>query len=211
MGFAILAFDSTDPSRRQESRARHMEVITRWAADGRLALGTPLFDADFKPIGSLMILNVPDETYVKEYIAEEPFAREGVWSRFEAIPFNIAPLPYRPLPQPGATPSSTRTHTISIALDGTDPEAPARRAAVRATHMDRVIPAAEAGLLVLGGAIMRGEVMIGSIAVTAHASDAEAEGFWAEDPYITGDVWRTVTRYGTRMVGLPYHPLPGGV
>ncbi len=211
MGFAILAFDSTDPSRRAAARGRHMEVITRWATDGRLALGTPLFDAQFRPIGSLMILNVPDETHVKEYIGEEPFAREGVWSRFEALPFSIASLPYRALPQPGAPIATARTHTISIGLDGNDPQAPARRAAARPPHLARVIPAAEAGLLVLGGAIMRGPAMIGSIAITAHATDAEAEAWWAEDPYLTGDVWRTVTRYGTRMVGLPYHPLPGGV
>jgi uncharacterized protein YciI len=211
MGFAILAFDSTDPSRRAESSGRHRAVITRWAADGRLALGTPLFDAAFQPMGSLMILNVPDETHVKEYIAEEPFAREGVWSRFEVLPFAIATLPYRPLPQPGAPTATSRTHTISIGLDGTDPEAPARRAAVRASHLARVISAAESGLLAMGGAIMRGQSMVGSIAITAHASDAEAEAWWAEDPYIIGDVWQRVTRYGTRMVGLPYHPLPGGV
>ncbi len=211
MGYAILAFDSTDPARRAEARGRHMEVITRWAADGRLALGVPLFDADFRPVGSLMVLNVPDETHVKEYISEEPFAREGVWSRFEALPFTIAALPYRPLPQPGAPISGTRTHSISIGLDGTDAQAPARRAAARPTHMARVTPAAEEGLLVLGGAIMRGKDMVGSIAVTAHASDAEAEAWWAEDPYLTGDVWRRVTRYGTRLVGLPYHALPGGV
>jgi len=211
MGFAILAFDSTDPTRRTQARGRHMEVITRWAADGRLALGTPLFDADFRPVGSLMILNVPDETHVKEYIGEEPFAREGVWSRFEALPFSIATLPYRALPRPGAPIANTRTHTVSIGLDGTDAGAAARRAAVRPTHLARIIPAAEDGLLLLGGAIMRGETMVGSIAITAHATDADAEAWWAEDPYITGDVWREVSRHGTRLVGLPYHPLPGGV
>ena len=68
-----------------------------------------------------------------------------------------------------------------------------------------------ASVLAMGGAIMRGQSMVGSIAITAHASDAEAEAWWAEDPYITGDVWQRVTRYGTRMVGLPYHKLPGGV
>ncbi len=210
MGFAILAFDSTDPSRRADARGRHLEVITRWAADGRLAFGTPLFDADFKPVGSLMVLNVPDETHVKEYIAEEPFAREGVWSRFEALPFNIASLPYHPLPQPGAPVADRRTHTITIGRDGDDAAAAERRAAVRAPHLARVMPAAEAGLLILGGALMRGPAMVGSIAVTAHASDAEAEAWWAEDPYVTGDVWRRVTRYGTRLVGLPYRPLPMG-
>jgi len=209
MGFAILAFDGTDASRRMAVRDRHIEVITRWAADGRLALGVPLFNAEWQPIGSLMVLNVPDETYVKEYIGEEPFAREGVWSRFEALPFAIAALPYRPLPQPGAPVSPTRTHTITIARDGVDPGAPDRRSAVRAAHLARVMPAAEAGLLALGGALTEGGRMVGSIAVTAHASDSEAEAWWAEDPYVTGDVWRSVTRYGTRMAGLPYAPLPG--
>ena len=209
MGYAIIAFDSTDASRRAEARERHMEVITRWAADGRLALGVPLFDADWRPVGSLMVLNVPDETHVKEYIAEEPFAREGVWSRFEALPFNIAALPYRPLPQPGTPISATRTHTITIGRDGSDPAAPERRAAVRAAHLARVIPAAEAGLLALGGALTQGGRMVGSIAVTAHDSDAAAAAWWAEDPYVTGDVWREVTRYGTRFVGLPYAALRG--
>ncbi len=209
MGYAILAFDSTDPSRRADARLRHLDVITRWAAEGRLALGVPLFDAGFKPVGSLMILNVPDETHVKEYIAEEPFAREGVWSRFETLPFTIAALPYKPLPQPGAPVSPSRTHTITIARDGTDPEAPNRRAAVRAAHLDRVTPAAETGLLALGGALTQAGKMVGSIAVTAHESDAAAEAWWERDPYVTGDVWRSVTRYGTRMVGLPYAPLPG--
>lgn len=209
MGYAIIAFDSSDPSRRLEARERHLSVITRWAAEGRLALGVPLFNADWKPVGSLMILNVPDETHVKEYIAEEPFAREGVWSRFEALPFTIAALPYRPLPGPGAPVSAIRTHTITLARDGTDPAAPARRAAVRAAHLDRVVPAAQAGLLTLGGALIAGGAMVGSIAVTAHDSDAAAEAWWAEDPYVTGDVWRSVTRYGTRLAGLPYQPLPG--
>ena len=209
MGYAIIAFDGTDASRRTQARARHMEVITRWAADGRLALGVPLFSAEWQPIGSLMVLDVPDETHVKEYIAEEPFAREGVWSRFEALPFTIATLPYRPLPQPGAPASPTRTHTITIARDGTDPGAPERRAAARAAHLAHVIPAAEAGLLALGGALTEGTQMIGSIVVTAHDCDAAAEAWWAEDSYVTGDVWRHVTRYGTRFVGLPYVPRPG--
>ena len=209
MGFAILAFDSTDPSRRAEARGRHLDVITRWAADGRLALGVPLFDATFRPVGSLMVLNVPDETHVKEYIAEEPFAREGVWARFEALPFTIAALPYQPLPQPGAPISASRTHTISIGRDGTDPGAPDRRAAARGSHLARVEPAARDGLLVLGGALTQGGRMIGSIAVTAHDSDAAADAWWAEDSYVTQGVWREVTRYGTRLVGLPYATLPG--
>lgn len=210
MAYAILARDAADPSLRMNARGRHLEVITRWIAEGRMAFGAPLFDAAFQPAGSLMVLNVPDETHVKEYIGEEPFAQEGAWASFDALPFAIAPLPYRPLPQPGAPVASTRTHTITIGWDADDAGAPARRAAVRPAHFARVQDAAREGLLVLGGAILDGRgTMRGSIAITAHPSDAEAEAWWAEDPYVTGGVWQRVERWGTRMVGLPYHPLPG--
>jgi uncharacterized protein YciI len=211
MGYAILAFDGADPSRRAAVRDEHLAVITRWAAEGRLALGVPLFNAAFQPVGSLMVLNVPDETHVKEYIQEEPFAQQGVWARFDAHPFRIAPLPYRPLPQPGAPISASRTHSVTLAWDGTDADAPARRAAARPAHVTRIEPFARNGTLVLGGALLDAQGgMTGSITVTAHVTDAAAEAFWNEDPYMTDGVWRRVQRWGTRMVGLPYQPLPGG-
>ena len=47
MGYAIIATDGPDPARRMAVRDRHLEVITRWARDGRLALGVPLFTPDF--------------------------------------------------------------------------------------------------------------------------------------------------------------------
>lgn len=209
MGYAVMAFDGPDPSRRAAARARHLAVITAWAADGRLALGVPLFDAAFQPAGSLMILAVPDRAGLDAYLAEEPFATEGVWERIEAMPFRIASLPYRPLPSGPA--SATRTHTITIAHDARDAEAPARRDVARPPHIERVTGWAKAGTLALGGAILDESetAMIGSIAISAHASDAEAEVAWAADPYVTGGVWREVKRWGTRFAPLPYRPLPG--
>ncbi|MDB5317279.1 MAG: hypothetical protein JWO24_3123 [Rhodospirillales bacterium] len=209
MGCAVMAFDGPDPARRAEVRDRHLAVITAWAAAGRLALGVPLFNAAFKPVGSLMILTVEDRAGLDAYLAEEPFAVEGVWERVETMPFRIASLPYRPLPAgPAAT---SRTHTITIAYDAQDAEAPARRAAARPAHFERVTGWAKDGTLALGGAILDadGAAMIGSIAITRHASDAEAEAAWADDPYVTGRVWSTVQRWGTRFAALPYRPLPG--
>jgi uncharacterized protein YciI len=210
MGYAILARDGADPSLRMNARDRHLAVLQQWCGDGRMAFGAPIFDKDWKVAGSLMILTVPDETHVKEYISEEPFAREGVWTGFDVFPYAIASLPYRPLPQPGAPVSSTRTHTVSIGWDADDAEAPARRAKARPPHLERVTQAARDGILTIGGAILDAKgKMRGSIAVTAHASDAEAEAWWAEDPYIRDGVWSRVDRWGTRLVGLPYKPLPG--
>lgn len=210
MGYAIIAWDGPDPSRRMAARDRHLQVLQGWAGSGRLALGVPLFTADWKPAGSLMVLDVPDKSGLDAYLAEEPFATDGVWARWEAMPFRIAPLPYRALPQPGEPIASSRTHTVIIARDGTDAEAPARRQAVRDGHLARVTPAARDGTLALGGAILdEAGAMRGSIAVTRHASDEEARAWMAEDPYVTGKVWQDIELHGTRFAPLPYRALPG--
>lgn len=210
MGYAIIATDGPDPARRMAVRDRHLEVITRWARDGRLALGVPLFTPDFQPAGSLMILDVPDKAGLDAYLAEEPFAVEGVWSKWEVLPFRIASLPYRPLPQPGEPISATRTHTVTIALDGTDAGAAARRAAVRPAHLARVTAMAADGTIALGGAVLdEADAMRGSIVVTRHATDEAARAWVAEDPYSTGGVWQDITMHGTRFAPLPYRPLPG--
>jgi len=214
MGYAVLAFDGEDEgalARRMAARDRHIAVISAWAADGRLALGVPLFTAEGRVAGSLMVLEVPDRTGLDAYLAAEPFNDGRVWQRVVVHPFRIAPLPYRPLPQPGAPTPSARTHTVILAMDGTDAEAPARRVAVREAHLARVQPMAADGTLAMGGAILDAPDgrMIGSIAVTAHATDAAAQAWMAEDPYVTGDVWQAITLYGTRFAPLPYRPLPG--
>jgi uncharacterized protein YciI len=210
MGYAIIAWDGPDPARRAAARDRHLAVLNGWAGDGRLALGVPLFTPDWRPAGSLMVLEVPDQAGLEAYLAAEPFATDGVWARREAHPFRIAPLPYRALPQPGEPVSATRTHTVIVAMDGTDAGAPARRAAVREAHLARVLPAARDGTLAMGGAILDAAgAMRGSIAVTRHDSDAAARAWLAEDPYVTGGVWQDIALHGTRFVGLPYRALPG--
>lgn len=213
MAHAIIAFDGDDPSRRQAVRDRHLAVITAWARDGRLILGTPLFDAAWRPVGSLMILAGEDTADLDAYLAAEPFATEGVWARIATHPCRIASLPYRGLPRPGAPISARRTHTVILAMDGTDADAPARRLAVRGAHLTRITPKAEDGTLALGAALLDapGGAMVGSIVVTAHDSDAAARAFWDEDPYVTGGVWQQMQSWGTRFVPLPYRPLPGSM
>lgn len=210
MGYAIIAWDGPDPARRMAVRDRHLAVITRWAADGRLALGAPLFTPDWKPVGSIMVIEVPDKVGLDAYLTEEPFAAEGVWARWAAHPFRIARLPYRPLPQPGEAIAAVRTHTVVVAMDGTDAGAPSRRAAVREVHLARAASMAAAGDLAMEGSILDQEgVRRGSIAVTRHATDAAARVWMDEDPYVTGGVWNEVELYGTRFAPLPYRPLPG--
>jgi uncharacterized protein YciI len=119
-------------------------------------------------------------------------------------------LPYRPLPQPGGPISATRTHTVIVAKDGADADAPARRAAVRDAHLARVVPMAADGTLAMGGAILdEAGTMRGSIAVTRHATDETARAWMAADPYVSGGVWKDITLHGTRFAPLPYRALPG--
>lgn len=209
-GHVILAFDGEDVSageRRLAARPAHLTVISRWAEAGRLALGVPLLREDGSVAGSVMVLAREDELGVKEYLADEPFARQGVWARYEAIPFRLADLPYGPLPTSGETPR-VPTHVVTLAWDGEDADAPARRLAARDAHFARVRGSAEDGTLALGGALLdTGGVLRGSLAVTRHASVAEAEAFWAEDPYVQQGVWRRVERWPTRIAPLPYRPL----
>lgn len=213
MAFALLARDGTDAgaeARRSAARERHLALIGAMAEDGRLALGAPLLDRAGRIAGSLMILSGDDRAAVAAYLAEEPFAREGVWVRHEVHRFLIAPLPYRPIATPGAPPPDGRTHTVIIAWDGRDEGALARRMAVREAHLARVRPFAESGRLTCGGAILDdGGRMVGSIAVIAAATDEEAGAWLADDPYVTGEVWRDITLWGTRFAGLRYRPLPG--
>jgi len=207
MGYVIIAWDGTDKDaldRRMAVRDRHLEVITRWAKEGRLQLGFPTFRADGSVAGSIMFLD-EDEVGAKEYLSEEPFAREGVWQSYEARPFRIAPLDYAPLPS-GPTPSAP-THSVVIAEDGDN--AVAKRLAVRGAHFDRVSQFAQDGTLALGGALLnaKGE-MVGSIAITKHPTEEEAKAFWAEDPYVKEGVWQKMQFFVTRFAPLPYKPLP---
>jgi hypothetical protein len=80
-----------------------------------------------------------------------------------------------------------------IARDGADPEAKARRLAVRPAHLERVAPFVERGRVLIGGAILD-EVgdMVGSVLLTDFASREEAEAWVAEDPYVTGGVWKEI-------------------
>lgn len=211
MTHVVIAFDGTDADaaeRRAAAMAEHVAFITAEAEAGRLVLGLPLLDEAGHSQGSLMFV-AGDEAARDAYLAAEPFARLGVWQRVESHGFRVAPLPYQPWPSPNQPPPTGRTHTVIIAWDGTDEAALERRMAARNRHLTRVRPMAETGTLVVGGAILdAADRMVGSIAVTRHISHAAAREMLAGDPYVTGDVWRDVSLYATRLRPLAYRPLP---
>jgi len=82
---------------------------------------------------------------------------------------------------------------IVIAHDGTDPEAPARRQRVRATHLEGIRPAVDSGMLQLGGAILDDAgTMIGSVLLVEAESADAARDFIDNDIYRREGVWQRI-------------------
>src|SRR3954453_15913425 len=82
---------------------------------------------------------------------------------------------------------------LVIAHDGTDAEAPARRQAARAAHLEGVRPMVERGEIVAGGALLDEAGGMAGSAVIGDMPDRAAGDAWlAGGPHGTGAGWRTV-------------------
>src|SRR4051794_41397260 len=80
---------------------------------------------------------------------------------------------------------------LVIAHDGTDAEAPARRQAVRAAHLEGVRPMVERGEIVVGGALLdEAGGMAGSAVIVDMPDRAAGDAGLGRHPYVTGDVRR---------------------
>jgi uncharacterized protein YciI len=82
---------------------------------------------------------------------------------------------------------------VIIARDGTDAEAPARRQAVRPTHLEAIRPFVERGHVPLGGAILDDEgTMTGSVLIVDFPTRQELDAWLSADPYVTNGVWKDI-------------------
>jgi|SRR6187399_1751214 uncharacterized protein YciI len=85
--------------------------------------------------------------------------------------------------------------------DGTDAEAPARRAATRPAHLDGLHANVASGKLLFGGPLFdEAEKPIGSFLLAECADRAELDAIIANDPYVKGNVWQRVVVQPTRLV-----------
>lgn len=101
MIFVVIAHDGMDAGalqRRAAARPKHMERVEPRARSGELLAGVALLDRpDGNMVGSMMVLDLPDEAAVKRWLAEDPYTQGGVWKSVTIHPGRIAQLPYRPL------------------------------------------------------------------------------------------------------------------
>ncbi len=82
---------------------------------------------------------------------------------------------------------------LIIGKDGTDPEAPARRLAVREAHLKLGDEMEQSGNRWYGCVMLDDDGnMIGSMAVMDFQSEKELHEWLAREPYVIGNVWKTI-------------------
>lgn len=95
---------------------------------------------------------------------------------------------------------------LVLGYDGTDEHALERRLAVREAHIKLGDQLVAQGNLLFGVALLdEAGKMIGSALIAEYPSRQDLDAWLAVEPYITGDVWRTVKvhpcRVGPSFVG----------
>ena len=85
---------------------------------------------------------------------------------------------------------------VVLGYDGSDADAPARRAMARPAHLEALRPLKEAGIVTCAGALLddTGERVIGSMLVLDYPSEAVLRAeFLAKEPYVIHGVWEKIT------------------
>ncbi len=78
MLFAVICTDRpASLDLRLATRAAHVAYLTTYA--DRVAHGGPLLDADGRPCGSLLLIEVEDHAAAEGFAASDPYARAGLF------------------------------------------------------------------------------------------------------------------------------------
>lgn len=87
MLFAIICTDKPDHLQvRMDNRPAHVEYLKSLGAD--LKGAGPFLDADEKPNGSLVIINVADMAAAKAFADDDPYAKAGLFQTVEVRPWS---------------------------------------------------------------------------------------------------------------------------
>ena len=86
MLFAIVCADRpASLDLRLATRAAHIAFLTAYA--GKLVHGGPLLDADGRPCGSLLIVDVEDRAAAEGFAASDPYAKAGLFESTVIRPY----------------------------------------------------------------------------------------------------------------------------
>ena len=82
MHYVATCFDKPGSlAKRLENRAAHLAYLNENAAT--VKLGGPFLDSAGQPFGSMLVLECPDEAAARAFLAEDPYAKAGVFASVE--------------------------------------------------------------------------------------------------------------------------------
>ena len=91
MQFIITAHDGEGMlDKRLEVRPRHLENLAK--VNGRVLCAGGILDDAGRMKGSVLVMDFDSREDFDEYLAGEPYIREGVWERVETEPMNVVVL-----------------------------------------------------------------------------------------------------------------------
>jgi uncharacterized protein YciI len=89
MLFALLCKDKSGHLQvRLDNRPAHVEFLNGLNADGKLAFAGPFLDADGKPNGSLVVIDVADSAAAEALAAADPYSKAGLFEAVDIRPWN---------------------------------------------------------------------------------------------------------------------------
>ncbi len=91
--FIIQAKDYTDEEslkRRLAARSAHLERMKEERNKGVFVLGGALLDNNDRMIGSVIILSLPNEESVWQWIRQDVYVTGTVWNEITVNPFRVA-------------------------------------------------------------------------------------------------------------------------
>jgi uncharacterized protein YciI len=94
MIYAVIAYDGTEPGtfeRRMQVRPAHMANGEKMMQDGSFLLGGAMLDGSGKMSGGVLLVDFETREEIDEWLANEPYILNKVWTRVEVHPFLIPP------------------------------------------------------------------------------------------------------------------------
>lgn len=85
MKFAAIAVYTPDASTIAKARPAHREYLTGLIQQGRLVISGPFSDDS----GAVLVYEAETSAQVEKLVADDPFARQGVFASWEIHPWNV--------------------------------------------------------------------------------------------------------------------------
>ena len=73
-------------------REDHLDGVRRMKTAGTFHLGGALLDGEGRMIGSMMLVEFPDDAAIHDWLRHEPYVTGDVWERVDVKPFRMAPV-----------------------------------------------------------------------------------------------------------------------